>query len=65
MRDEWRQHVSEELATQYEMGQYPDSLFNFSVSNNDGSEEGLALFKSTVGPLAHKIVTSVHQELRG
>lgn len=48
----------------YEKGEHQDDLFDFSISNNDGSEEGLALFTTTIGPLAHKIVTSAREEIQ-
>lgn len=58
----WRKHESEALATGYEQGRFPDDLFDFSISNNDPSEEGLVLFTTTIGPLVHKIVTSAREE---
>lgn len=64
MQAKWRSHASEALANGYEDGQFDDQLFDFTVSNNDGTDEGLALFISTIGPLAYKIVTSAREEIR-
>ena len=54
--------ADDSLAGEYEFGHLPDTLFDFTVSNNDPA--GLPLFEKKVGELGLTIVTTAREEIR-
>ena len=62
MDAEWRQHHSEDMATEYEKGSLNDETFDFSVSNNDPCGE--AKFLTTIQALSLKLVSAATEEGR-
>jgi len=58
---EWRSHVSELMAQQYEHGILPDDTFDMTVSNND--PKGIESFMNTVATTVLQTVVSAREEI--
>lgn len=59
MLADWRQHESENLATAYELGQIPDSTFDYTISNNNGTQES---YEKSIAALGVQIATTAREE---
>jgi hypothetical protein len=62
MKEPWREHVSEQMARQYESGVLADSTFDFSISNND--PKGEDAFINCIGPLVTGLCRHACEEIR-
>ena len=59
MTADWRKHVSEEMARQYEAGKLADDTFDISLSNND--PKGLASFLSVTSTMCEQLITNARE----